>query len=194
MVDKAKTVVQSALPLPRPHQVLIKISSLSDAEGGLRGVVGTVARSGSSQFKVGACVVSVAPSALSNFVLVHEGQIAEIPENTDERASANVALLLVFAALGLRLDSRPLKSLQDIQVVVLNTSKFASSVVRVLEHLGVKPVLVSPSLPLILPRLSPGDVIMCGLSATTARTILRIDRVSVFNWEDTDQGALTAVT
>ncbi|KAF8920772.1 polyketide synthase [Mucidula mucida] len=194
VVEQAKTVVQSALPLPAPHQVLIKISSLSDTEGGLRGIVGTVARSGSSQFKVGARVVSVAPSALSNFVLVHEGQISQISETADERASANVALLLVFAALGLRLDSRPLESLQEIQVVVLNTGTLASSVAHVLEHLGVRPVLVSPSLPLILPRLSPGDVILCGLSAASARTIPRIAGVSVFNWEDADQGALTAVT
>ncbi|KAF8178693.1 polyketide synthase [Mycena galopus ATCC 62051] len=192
-VEPSNTVVQSAPPLPGPNHVLLQISSLSDAEGGLRGVVGTVARTRSSQWQVGTRVVAVVPSTRSNFVVVHEGQIAEIPETADEPSSASVALLLVFAALGLRLDSRPLKSLQQIQAVVLDTGKFAASVARVLEHLGVKAVLIPASLPLILPRLSPGDVIIGGLPTESARTVPRINGVSVFNWNDADQGALATV-
>ncbi|KAJ7153578.1 polyketide synthase [Mycena crocata] len=192
-VEGANTVVQSALPLPGPRQVLIKISSLSAAEGGLQGIVGMVARSGSSQWRVGARVVAVVPSALSNFVVVHEGQIAELAEAADERTSSTLVLPFVFAALGLRLDSRPLKSLEQIQVVVLNTGEFASSVARVVEHLGVKPILLAPSLPLILPRLVPGDIILCGLPVDAARTIPRVDGVSVFNWADPQQGSLAGV-
>ncbi|KAJ7622843.1 polyketide synthase [Mycena polygramma] len=193
VVEQPNTVVQSAAPLPGPHQVLVKVSSLSDVEGGLQGLVGTVTRSASSQWQVGARVVAVVPSTRSNFVVVHEGQVAELPKTADEHSSASLALLLVFAALGLRLDSRPLKSLQQIQVVVPNAGKFAASVVRVLQYLGVKPVLIAPSLPLILPRLSPGDIIICGLPADSARTIPRIPGVSIFNWEDADQGSKATV-
>ncbi|KAF7351064.1 Polyketide synthase [Mycena sanguinolenta] len=192
-VESQNTVVQSAPPLPGPNQVLVQISTLSDTEGGLQGIVGTVARSRSSQWPAGARVVAVVPATRSNFVVVHEGQIAAIPEGADEQSSASVALLLVFTALGLRLDSRPLKSLQQIQAVVLHTGKFAASVARVLEHLGVKAVLLPPTLPLILPRLSAGDVIIGGLPAESARTVPRINGVSVFNWDDADQGALASV-
>ncbi|KAJ7046113.1 polyketide synthase [Mycena alexandri] len=192
-IGQEKTVVQSASPLPGPHQVLIKISCLSDVEGGLQGVVGTVARTGSSRWQVGKRVVAITPSALSNFVLVHDGCIAEIPEMADERGSASVALPLIFAGLGLRLNSRPLESLQNVQVVVVGTGRIASSVTRVLEHLGIKSVLVAPSLPLILPRLSPGDIIMGGLPAASGRTLPRLPGVSFFNWDHIEQGALDAV-
>ncbi|KAJ7808958.1 polyketide synthase [Mycena olivaceomarginata] len=170
-VQHPNTVTQSAPPLPGPHQVLVQVSFLSEEEGGLQGLVGTVTRSHSSQWQVGARVVAV-------------GQISEVPENADERSCTSIALLLVFAALGLNLDSRPLSSLQQIQVVVLHNSKFASFVARVLEYLGVTPILIAPSLPLILPRLSPGDIIMCGLPATSADTIPQPEGVSVFNWND----------
>ncbi|KAJ7823343.1 KR domain-containing protein [Mycena olivaceomarginata] len=183
-VQHPNTVTQSAPPLPGPHQVLVQVSFLSEEEGGLQGLVGTVTRSHSSQWQVGARVVAVVPSARSNFVLIHEGQISEVPENADERSCTSIALLLVFAALGLNLDSRPLSSLQQIQVVVLHNSKFASFVARVLEYLGVTPILIAPSLPLILPRLSPGDIIMCGLPAASADTIPQPEGVSVFNWND----------
>ncbi|KAJ7885730.1 polyketide synthase [Mycena olivaceomarginata] len=183
-VQQPNTVIQSAPPLPGPHQVLVQVSFLSEEEGGLQGLVGTVTRSHSSQWQVGARVVAVVPSARSNFVLIHEGQISEVPENADERSCTSIALLLVFAALGLNLDSRPLNSLQQIQVVVLHNSKFASFVARVLEYLGVTPILIIPSLPLILPRLSSGDIIMCGLPAASADTIPQPEGVSVFNWND----------
>ncbi|KAF9016931.1 polyketide synthase [Hymenopellis radicata] len=193
-LKQGTTVVQSAVPLPSTRQVLIKISFLSDAEGGLQGLVGFVARTGSSQWRVGTRVVAVAPSIMSNFALIHEGQIIEIPEAAKERDCASVALLLVFAALGLRLDSRPLKSLQQIQVFILDTGNFTSSLARLLKHLGVMPVLIAPSLPPNFPRLSPADVILCGLPAPSARTLPRVDGVYVFNWEDADEGALSAVT
>jgi hypothetical protein len=183
-VQHPNTVTQSAPPLPGPRQVLVQVSFLSEEEGGLQGLVGTVTRSHSSQWQVGARVVAVVPSTRSNFVLIHEGQISEVPENADERSCTNIALLLVFAALGLNLDSRPLNSLQQIQVVVLHNSKFASFVARVLEYLGVTPILIIPSLPLILPRLSSGDIIMCGLPAASADTIPQPEGVSVFNWND----------
>ncbi|KAF8185089.1 hypothetical protein K438DRAFT_1974293 [Mycena galopus ATCC 62051] len=156
------------------YHVLVQISSLSDAEGGLRGVVGTAARTQSSQWQVGTRVVAVVPSTRSNFVVVHEEQITEIPEIADEPSSASVALLLIQAA-------------------VLDTGKSAASVARVLEHLGVKAILIPLSLPLILPRLSPGDVIMGRLPTESARTIPRNNAVSVFNWNDADQGALATV-
>ncbi|KAK7057599.1 polyketide synthase [Favolaschia claudopus] len=192
-VESSSTVVQCAPPLPGPNQVLVQISSLSGTEGGLQGLVGTVTRTRSSQWQVGARVVAVVPSARSNFIVVHEGQISEIAKTVDEKSAANLALLLVFAALGLRLDSRPLKSLKQIQAVVLHTGTFAASVARVLEHLGVKAVLVSPSLPLILPRLSAGDIIIGGLPADSARTVPKMNGISVFNWIDSEQGALAAV-
>jgi hypothetical protein len=194
VVDQPNTVLQSAPPLPGPDQVLVKITVVSDVEGGLQGIVGTVERSRSAQWRVGAQVVAIVPSTRSNFVLVHDGQIADISQMSDVGSVPSIALLLVFVALGLRLDLRPLPSLQRIQVVVLHTGKFASSIARLLEHLGVKPLLIAPSFPLVLPRLSPGDIIMCGLSADSARTIPRIRGVSVFNWADADHGALTAVT
>lgn len=187
------TVVQSAPPSPGPDQVLVKISSLSHEEGGLQALVGTVARSRSSEWQVGARIVAVVPSTRSNFVLVHEGQLSNIPEMVDDHRAINLALALVFVALGLRLDSRPLKSLKQIQVVVLHTGEFASSITRVLEHLGVKPVLIAPRLPLVLPRLSPGDIVLCGLPAESARTMPRVNGVFIFNWNDADHGALAAV-
>ncbi|KAJ7301903.1 hypothetical protein DFH08DRAFT_992112 [Mycena albidolilacea] len=192
-MTQSGTVVQSAPPSPGPDQVLVKISSLSHEEGGLQALVGTVARSRSSEWQVGSRVVAVAPSTRSNFVLVHEGQLSNIPEMTDDDRAINLALALVFVALGLRLDSRPLKSLKQIQVVVLHTGEFASSITRVLEHLGVKPVLIAPRLPLVLPRLSPGDIVLCGLPAESARTMPRVNGVSIFNWNDADHGALAAV-
>jgi hypothetical protein len=192
IAQQPNTVIQSAPPFPGPHQVLVKISALSDAEGGLQGIVGTVARSSSSSWKVGAHVLAVVPSTRSNFVLVHEGQIADISD-LPSGSTPDIALLLVFAVLALRLDLRPLESLQQIQVVVLHTGKFASSIARLLEHLGVQPILIAPSLPLVLPRMSVGDIIMCGLPADSARTIPRLSGVSVFNWSDADHGALAAV-
>ncbi|KAJ7898537.1 polyketide synthase [Mycena olivaceomarginata] len=194
VVDPPNTVLQSAPPLPGPDQVLVKITAVSDVEGGLQGIIGTVERSRSAQWRVGAQVVAIVPSTRSNFVLVHDGQIADISQMLDVGSVPSIALLLVFVALGLRLDLRPLPSLQRIQVIVLHTGKFASSIARLLEHLGVRPLLIAPSFPLALPRLSPGDIIMCGLSADSARTIPRIHGVSVFNWADADHGALTAVT
>ncbi|KAF8149650.1 polyketide synthase [Mycena galopus ATCC 62051] len=172
-VKQAGTVLQSSPPSPGPDQVLVKISCLSREEGGLQGLVGTVVRSRSSQWPVSARVVAVVPSTCSNLVLVHAGQLAEVPD-ADER---NIAV----------------KSLKQLQVVVLHAGEFASAVRRVLEHLGVKPLLTAPSLPLSLPRLCPGDIIMCGLPAESARTIPRIRGVSTFNWNDTDHGALAAV-
>ncbi|KAJ7847083.1 acyl transferase domain-containing protein [Mycena olivaceomarginata] len=149
-------------PLPGPHQVLVQVSFLSEEEGGLQGLVGTVTRSHSSQWQVGARVVAVVPSARSNFVLIHEGQISEVPENADERSCTSIALLLV---------------------VVLHNSKFASFVARVLEYLGVTPILITftsivPSSPF------SGDIIMCGLPAASADTIPQPEGVSVFNWND----------
>lgn len=138
-------------------------------------------------------MVAVIPSALSNFVLVHDGCVAEIPEMADERGSASIALPLVFAALGLCLNSRSLESLQKVQVVVVHTGRIASYVARVLEHLGVTPVLIALSLPMVLPRLYLGDIIMGGFPAASDRTIPRVPGVSFFNWDHTDQGALAAV-
>ncbi|KAJ7811280.1 polyketide synthase [Mycena olivaceomarginata] len=192
IAQQPNSVIQSAPPFPGPHQVLVKISALSDAEGGLQGIVGTVARSSSLSWKAGAHVLAVVPSTRSNFVLVHEGQIADISD-LPSGSAPDIALLLVFAVLALRLDLRPLESLQQIQVVVLHTGKFASSIARLLEHLGVQPILIVPSLPLVLPRMSAGDIIMCGLPADSARTIPRLSGVSVFNWSDADHGALAAV-
>ncbi|KAF7358619.1 Polyketide synthase [Mycena sanguinolenta] len=193
ILEPTNTVVQSAPPSPGVNHVLVQISSLSNAEGGLQGIFGTIARTRSSQWQVGDRVVGVVPSTRSNFVVVHEGHITEVPKTVDGRSATKVALLLVFTALGLRLGSRPLKSLQQIQAVVLHTSEFAASVVGVLEYFGVKAVLILPSLPLILPRLSPGDIIMGGLRAEFARTIPRINGVHVFNWDDPDLGALATV-
>ncbi|KAF8195303.1 hypothetical protein K438DRAFT_802881 [Mycena galopus ATCC 62051] len=192
LMDQANTLVQSTPPLPGPGQVLIKVSYLSDAEGGLQGLAGTVERTGSSRWQVGARVVAVVPSVQSNFVLVHHGCITEMPEMADDRKTASVALPLVLVALGLRFDSRPLETLQ--QVVVVGTGRNASCVARVLKHFGVAPVLIASSLPLMLPSLSPGDVVMGGLPAASDRTIPRVSGVSVFNWDDADQGALAAVT
>ncbi|KAJ7191756.1 hypothetical protein B0H12DRAFT_1246247 [Mycena haematopus] len=188
------SAVQSAPPLPGPCQLLIKVSCLSDAEGGLQGLVGTVARTGSSRWRLGSRVVAVAPSVLSNFVLVHEGCVAEIPETADERASASLALPLVLAGLGLGLATRPLESLQQAQVIVVGTGRIASSVTRVLERLGITPILLAPSLPLLLPPLSVGDSIMGGLPDASDHTIPRVPGVAFFNWDHTEQGAVAAVT
>ncbi|KAJ7351379.1 polyketide synthase [Mycena albidolilacea] len=179
IAQQPNTVIKSAPPFHGPHQVLVKISALSGAEGGLQGIVGTVARSSSSSWKVGVHVLAVVPSTHSNFVLVHEGQITDISD-LPAGSAPDVALLLVFVALALRLELRPLESLQQIQVVVLHTGKFASSIARLLEHL-------------VLPCMSAGDIIMCGLPADSARTIPRFSGVFVFNWSDTDHGALAAV-
>ncbi|KAJ7842961.1 polyketide synthase [Mycena olivaceomarginata] len=191
-IEHQNTIVQASPPIPGPRQVLIKVSYLSETEGGLQGLVGTVERTASSRWEAGARVVAVVPSALSNFVLVHEGCIAPIPANAAEPESASVALSLVLVALGLRLQFRPIESLQ--QVVVVSSGRIASSIARVLEHLGVTPVLISPSLPLILPRLCSGDIIIGGLPAAADCTIPRVPGVSFFNWDHADQGALAAVT
>ncbi|KAF7374106.1 Polyketide synthase [Mycena sanguinolenta] len=193
MIEQTKTVMQSAPPLPGPCQLLVKISCLSDAEGGLQGLVGTIVNAGSSRWKVGARVVTVVSSVMSNFVLVHEGSVAEIPETVDERECVSLALPLVLAALGLGLATRPIQSLQRAQAVLIGTGAVTSAVARVLKHLGIAPVLLSPSLPLVLPRLSAGDIILGGLPDASDDTIPRVPGVSVFNWDHTDQRAVAAV-
>jgi hypothetical protein len=195
VIEQSGTAVQPALPLPSPCEVVIEISFVSNAESGLVGVVGTISRTGSSKWTVGTRVVAIAQFVLSNFVVVHEGQIAELPEDCDDGKSSNLALPLIFVALALRLDSLgPPESLQGIQVIVLQTSKIANDIVQVLQHLGLTSHLVSPSLPLTLPHLSPGDVIMCGVSGASARAMPSYSGVSLFNWNDTTHGALPAVT
>lgn len=194
VVEQSGTVIQPALPMPTPCQVVIKISFVSDAEGGLQGVVGTISRAGSSKWTVGTHVVTIAQTVSSNFVVVHESQVVELPEDCPEGASAGLALPLVFAVVALRLDSsRPLESLQGIQVIVLQTGKIANDIAQFLQHLGLTCLLVPPSLPLMLPRLSPGDIIMCGLPTASARAIPSFDGVLLFNWNDVSHGVLPAV-
>ncbi|KAJ6494580.1 polyketide synthase [Mycena sanguinolenta] len=192
-VQQTQTVVQSAPPLPGPCQLLVEVSCLSDVEGGLQGLVGTIANTGSSRWRVGARVVALVSSAMSNFVLVHEGCVSEIPETANERECVSLALPLVLAALGLGLATRPIQSLQQSQVVVIGTGTVTSGVVRVLKRLDVAPILLSPSLPFVLPPLSAGDIIIGGLPDASDDTIPRVPGVSVFNWDHTDQRAVAAV-
>lgn len=133
MVDRPRTVVQTALPSPTHHQLLIKISVFSESAGGLCGVVGTITRSGSPQWKTGTRVITVIPSAPSNFTLVHKSQIAEMPESVDKHHAASVTLPLILAGLAVHLDSRPIKSLRQSQVVVLDSGRVASSIARFLD-------------------------------------------------------------
>lgn len=194
MVEQSGTIIQPALPMPTHRQVVIKISSVSDTESGLQGIVGTISRTGSSKWIVGTRVVTIAQTVLSNFAVVHEDQIAQLPEDCPEGASASLALPLLFVSLALRLDSsRPLESLQQIQVVVIQTGKIANDIAQLLQYLGLTCHLVSPLLPLIFPHLSSGDIIMCGLPAAFARAIPSFNGVLLFNWSDPTHGALPAV-
>ena len=193
VMEQSGNVIQPALPMLGPRQVMIKISSVSNAESGLQGVVGMISRAASSKWTVGTRVVTIAQSVLSNFVVVQEDQVAELPEDCNDGASANLALPLLFMALALRLDLRPLESLREIQVIILQTGEIANEIVRMLQHIGLAPLLVSPSLPLTLPRLSPGDIIMYGLPDVSARAIPSVTGVLLFNWQDATHGALCAV-
>lgn len=53
--------------------------------------------------------------------------------------------------------------------------------------------LVSSSVPVELPRLNKGDIVVCGLPQAAARTISSILGVSAYNRSDTENGALSSI-
>ncbi|KAK7039778.1 polyketide synthase [Favolaschia claudopus] len=193
VVQSASHVVQLPLPSPDSSHVLVQICSLSEPQGGLQGIIGTVVNSTSLEWPSGTRIVAVVQSPKSNFVLVHKGQVSVVPKGADEGQYAHLALVWIMVALGLRLHSKPSKILKNIQAVILHTGKFAASVAHVIEHLGVKTILISPILPLVLPRLTAGDVIIGGSPIDFAATVTQNNCVSMFNWDHPDQGALSSI-
>ncbi|KAK7044317.1 polyketide synthase [Favolaschia claudopus] len=193
VVQSASHVVQLPLPSPDSSHLLVQICSLSEPQGGLQGIIGTVVNSLSLEWPAGTRIVAVVQSPDSNFVLVHEGQVSVVPEDADESQYAHLALVLIMATLGLRLHSKPSNILKNIQAVILHTGKFAASVAHVIECLGVKTILISPVLPLALPQLTPGDVIIGGSPIDFAATVTQRNCVSMFNWDHPNQGALSSI-
>ncbi|KAK7039743.1 polyketide synthase [Favolaschia claudopus] len=193
VVQSASHVVQPPLPSPDSSHLLVQICSLSEPQGGLQGIIGTVVNSTSLEWPSGTRIVAVVQSPQSNFVLVHEGQVSAVPKDADEGQYVHLALVWTMAALGLRLHSKPSKVLKNIQAVILHTGKFAASVAHIIEHLGVKTILISPILPLVLPQLTPGDVIIGGLPIDFAATVTQSNCVSMFNWDHPVKGALSSI-
>ncbi|KAK7044311.1 polyketide synthase [Favolaschia claudopus] len=193
VMESATHVVQPPLPAPDSTHVLVQISCLSEPQGGLCGIVGTIVNSTSLEWPTDTEIVGVVQAPHSNFILVHHGQISTMPVGADESHCANLALVLIMAALGLHLHSRPSKSLQHIQAMILNTGKFAASVVDVIKHLGIKTTLISQNLPLVLPLLTAEASIMGGSPNDFAATVAGSNCLSVFNWDHPSQGALSSV-
>lgn len=196
VLEGADNVIHPALPIPAAREVLIKVSRVTEAGGELQGVVGTVHRAGSSQWSVGARVVAVAETSASNFVVVHEGQVAEAPKGIEDDAAAALALPLVLAAFAVQA-SGPSETSPESQVIVLDTGSLSQDVTQALQVLGYKPLLIPSSLPVTLPPLSAGDVIAFGLSAASTRALQPAlsgaKGVRLFNWDDATRGALSSL-
>ncbi|KAK7039784.1 polyketide synthase [Favolaschia claudopus] len=193
VMESATHIVQPPLPAPDSTHVLIQISCLSEPQGGLSGIVGTVVNSTSLEWPTDTQIVGVVQAPHSNFILVHHGQISIMPVGADESHCANLALVLVMAALGLHLHSRPSRSLHHIQAMILDTGKFAASVVDFIKHLGINTTLISPNLPLGLSLLTTEASIMGGSPNDFAATVAQSNCLSVFNWDHPSQGALSSV-
>ncbi|KAK6974313.1 polyketide synthase [Favolaschia claudopus] len=194
VIESATHVAQPPLPAPDATHVLVQISCLSEPQGGLCGIIGTVVNSTSVEWPRGSEIVGVVQAPYSNFVLVHHGQISNMPVGADEKNCANLALVLIMTALGLHLHSRPSKSLQHIQAVILDTGRFAASIEHVIKNLGIKTILISSNLPLVLPPLTAEASIIGGSPIDFVATVAQNNCFSLFNWDHPTQGALSRVS
>ncbi|KAJ3795783.1 polyketide synthase [Lentinula aff. detonsa] len=115
-------VSQPALPNPKIHEVLVRVSSSSVIDAGFFGFVGTVINSGNTAWVGGTLVLGIAGGPLTNVVCVHEGHLASLDSvhcNRKLFASLAIPMLIATMALGSGALARP-QRLHGRRIIVTN--------------------------------------------------------------------------
>ncbi|KAJ6539604.1 hypothetical protein B0H19DRAFT_1382247 [Mycena capillaripes] len=94
------SLIHSSIGSPRENEVLVQVLSASRI-GPLTGIVGVVHATRSSLWAVGARIIGVSASDLSNMQIFFEGEIAELPADVNVHAMSTLVIPLLILAFAL---------------------------------------------------------------------------------------------
>ncbi|KAK0216124.1 putative polyketide synthase [Armillaria fumosa] len=181
-------------PLVPQDHVLLSIELESTPIGGLRGVYGEIVETCSTGHRINTHVAAIISGPLSNFAIVHVGQLLPAPQWKD-RLDALVPILIIIRCIGfgsLKLEDR--SQARECRVVLAlrngEGSDFGSRLVRILEFFGVSTVLAYGEAPQLLGVVKSGDFVISDYDEhwESVRSICDFLHASLYFWDDPVSG------
>ncbi|KAK0190671.1 hypothetical protein F5146DRAFT_1194907 [Armillaria mellea] len=188
----------AARPCPGvpPNHVLLSISLVSEPNGNVRGLYGKIVDAGDTQWCTHSYVTAVVCGHLSNFAIVHTGQILA-PRWKDQLG----ALVPTFIASSF-LDSGSLKDCRRFQnrraVLLLGNddrSGLSERLGQVLEFFGISTIVAVDGVPQLLGLIKPGDFVLSNYNEDrkSTRSICDFVGASLYLWDDPVNGILEEI-
>ncbi|KAJ3839953.1 putative polyketide synthase [Lentinula raphanica] len=186
--------------IPEQH-ILVKTDVSGEAQSGYKGIVGTVYKSCSSQWKEGDRVVGVVSVSQKDFptpyVVAHEGQFASLPTTSSSHAFAFLALPIAVIGIALGVSNiRDLRRLRRWKVGVVGLMNEAICDLLVALGVNAKVASTKPEERSLAALRDSDLVIASGLGKNDLQTIRGTVRpqTSVFVWDDPATGLNTELS
>ncbi|KAK0189610.1 KR domain-containing protein [Armillaria mellea] len=178
-------IMEFPRPLVPQDHVLLSIELESTPIGGLRGVYGEVVETRSTDHRINTHVAAIISGPLSNFAVVHIGQLLPAPQWKD-RLDALVPILIITRCIGfesLKLEDRSRAQTGEGSVL-------GSRLVRTLEFFGISTVLAHGEAPQLLGVAKSGDFVISDYDEhwESVRSICDFLHASLYFWDDPVSG------
>ncbi|KAJ7325468.1 hypothetical protein DFH08DRAFT_787573 [Mycena albidolilacea] len=140
---KENNLLQRPPPPVQNGYVLVRITHLSFPSAGLRGFFGLVVKSASTIWSHDTPVVGVVENQISNYVLVHEGEITVARENGQLYATLAIPLVVIAMTVGIEAIRAPLR-LTGRQFLITNgDTTMGRCLTKLLVNMGITPTTTS---------------------------------------------------
>ncbi|KAK0200866.1 putative polyketide synthase [Desarmillaria ectypa] len=191
-VKDSDQITESPRPLVPPDHVLLSIELESTPVGGLRGVYGEIIETCSTEHRIKTHVAGIISGPLSNFAVVHIGQLLPARQWKD-RLDALVPILIITRCIGFgSLKDHPRVRERRVVLALRNGEKsdLSPCLVRTLEILGVSTVLAFGEAPQLLEAVKSGDFVLSDYDEhwESVRSICDSLGASLYFWDDPVSG------
>ncbi|KAK0461849.1 KR domain-containing protein [Desarmillaria tabescens] len=188
----------AASPCPRvpPNHVLLSISLTSEPDGNVRGLYGRIIDAGDTQWHIHSYVTAIACGPLSNFAIVHTGQV--LAPRWKDQLGALVPIFIASSYLGFG-SLKDRRRVQNRRAVLLfgneDRSCLPERLTRVFEYFGMSTIVVVGAAPQLLELLKPGDLVLSNYNEhhKSIRSICDFVGASLYLWDDPVNGILEEI-
>lgn len=188
----------AASPRPRvpPNHVLLSISLMSETNGSVRGLYGKIVDAGDTQWCIDSYVTAIICGPLSNFAIVHTGQI--LSPRWKDQLGALVPTFVVSSFLGFG-SLKDCRRFQNRRAVLLlendDRSGFSGRLTEVFKFFGVSTIIAVDGAPQLLGLIKPGDLVLWNYNADrkSTRSICDFVGASLYLWDDPVNGILEEI-
>ncbi|KAK0453924.1 hypothetical protein EV421DRAFT_720319 [Armillaria borealis] len=188
----------AASPCPRvpPNHVLLSISLMSEPNGNVRGLYGKIVDAGDTQWCIHSYVTAIVCGPLSNFAIVHTGQI--LAPRWKDQLGALVPTFIASSFLGFG-SLKSCRRFQNRRAVLLlgndDRSGLSERLTQVLEFFGISTIIAVDGAPQLLGLIKPGDLVLSSYNEDrkSTRSICDFVGASLYLWDDPVNGILEEV-